>query len=82
MHSYLYGVPILSSEEHAREIGSETNQNLVEALAKRHSSDQWIIGLVADRKMVEKQLSDEQKNMPEKQRLTISKVFTPDDLVQ
>ena len=40
-----------------------------------------MIALVADKDVVAKDLEEFQKDIPQEKRLTISKVYTPDELV-
>ena len=79
--SYLYNVPILTPEEFAEKIGDISNRKLKSALKEKQKANGWIIALVADKDVVAKDLEEYQKDLPKDQRLTISKVYTPDELV-
>ncbi len=82
LYSYLYGVPILNQEEYAKKIGNISSSDIVKALKQKHEPNRWVITLVADKNVIQKQLDEEQKSLPADQRLTIAKVYTPDDLVK
>jgi zinc protease len=82
LHSYMYNVPILSPDEFAKTVSSITNDKLRSALAERQTGDGWVITLVADAKTIEKQLAAEQKNIPVDKQLKISKVISPDDVIE
>lgn len=81
LESYLYDVPVLSMDEFQKKIQAISNSDIKKALAERQTKEGWLILLVADEAVVRKQLADEQKDIPEKDRITISKVVTPDELV-
>ncbi len=41
-----------------------------------------MVSLVADKAIIEAQLAEEQKDVPLDKRLTIAKVYTPEELIQ
>lgn len=82
LHSYLYDVPILSQEQYAKVIGSIDQKGVVDALKAHHFESRWVIIVVADRKAIESQLAEEQKERPAEERLTIEKVLTPEQVIQ
>lgn len=79
--SFLYNIPILSPEEYAEKIGEISNRKLKSALKEKQKANGWVIALVADKDVVTKDLEEYQKDVPKEERLTISKVYTPDELV-
>ncbi len=79
--SYLYNIPILSPEEFSETIGGINNKKLKSVLKEKHNTQSWLIALVADKDVVAKDLEEFQKDIPQEKRLTISKVYTPDELV-
>lgn len=81
LNSFLYNVPILSPEEFADKIGSISNRKLKKALKEKQKAESWLIALVADKDVVMKDLQEYQKNIPKEQQLTISKTYSPDELV-
>ena len=81
LSSFLYSVPILTPEEFAEKIGDISNRKLKAALREKQKSEGWLIALVADKDVVAKDLEEYQKDIPKEQRLTISKIYTPDELV-
>jgi hypothetical protein len=81
LSSYLYNIPILTPEEFAEKIGDIGNGKLKSALKEKQKAESWLITLVADKNVIEKDLEEYQKDIPKEQRLTISKVYTPDELV-
>lgn len=80
--SELYDIPILSPSAYESKIRSIDNKDLVEKLKKHHSKDGWIISIVADAATIRKQLDAEQKNIPKDKRLSISKVLTPNQIIE
>jgi zinc protease len=82
LHSYLYNVPLLTPEEYAKTIGAISNSDLKTALQHKQSEQGWLISLVADPVVIAKQLEEEQAEVPANKRLTISKKFTPNELVE
>jgi len=82
LYSEFYGVPLLSPAEFKKTIENVSDAGLRKALAARGSSHGWWITLVADAKAMEKQLAEEQKELPEASRLKIFKRFTPEQLIQ
>jgi predicted Zn-dependent peptidase len=82
LYSYLYDVPVLSPEDYAKTINGVSNKKLIDALHKHHNGEGWLITLVADKNVIEKQLSEAQKDVPEAKRLTISKVLNPGQVIQ
>jgi len=82
MHSHLYGVPVLSPEEYAGKIESLSKTELTKIVAEKQLADGWLISIVADREIFEKQLADEQKDVPPNERLAIARQLVPDDLIQ
>jgi len=81
LSSFIYDVPILSSEEFSQKIGDISNKKLKAALREKQKSNSWLIALVADKEVVAKDLEEFQKDIPKEQRLTISKVYTPEELI-
>lgn len=81
LHSHLYHVPILSPEEYDKKISKITNEDIKQALKVKQTEDGWIIAVVADPKVITAQLDAEQKDLPDAQKIKISKVITPDELV-
>ena len=81
LHSYLYGVPLLSPEEYEKTIRGVSNKTIKEALKGKQTGEGWLIALVADKDVIRKQLEEEQKGLAPEKRLTITKVVTPDELV-
>jgi predicted Zn-dependent peptidase len=81
LYSYLNNVPMLSPEEYAKKINAISLKDAHAALAKQHSPRSWIISIAADSKIVEKQLADEQKEVPEAERIKISKIVTPQQVI-
>jgi len=82
LHSHLYGVPILSPDEYKKTIQGVSNEKVIEAMRERTTSDGWLATIVADSKIIEQQLLDEQKEVPPEKRIRISKVLTPDAVIQ
>lgn len=82
MQSYLYNVPLQTPEEYAKVINAVDNKALKAALKTKHNPDSLVVTIVADKKVVEKQLEDEQKDVAPESRLKISKVITPDEVIQ
>ncbi len=82
LYCHLYGVPLLSPSEFKKTIESVSNDKIKKALAEHHTPSGWWITLVADAKAMEKQLAEEQKGVPEKERLKIARVFTPEELIR
>lgn len=82
IQSFIYGVPILNQEEHEKKIYGIDNDAIKKALGERHQKDAWLITLVADKDVVTKQLEEAQKDLPVERRLKISKVITPDDVIE
>ncbi len=82
LYSYLYNVPVLSQEEFSDTIGGIDNKKVMAALKARQSIEGWVVAVVADKGVVEKQLAEEQKELPAAKRLKISRVLTPDEIVQ
>ena len=81
LYSYLYNVPTLSQEEFSKTIGGITNKTVLEALKARQSTQGWIVAVVADKEVVEKQLEEEQKELPPEKRLKISRVLSPEEII-
>lgn len=79
--SYIYGTPILSDEEYEKTINGIGSSEIKNALKERHQANNWLIVLVADKDIFAKQLEAEQKDITPEKRLTISKVITPDEVV-
>lgn len=82
LYGHLYGVPVLSPKEFEKTISEINNNKIISALEKHQTLNGWWIMVVADQSVFEKQLAEEQKDLPESERLTISKVVSPDELVQ
>jgi zinc protease len=82
LESYLQDIPILSTDEFSKKINGIDNGDIKKALKERQTADGWIILLVADESVVRTQLAEAQKDIAEKDRITIAKVVTPDELVQ
>jgi zinc protease len=82
VRSHVYGVPILTPEQFDKEIRGVSNETIRKGLAERQSADGWLISLVADKAVIEKQLAEEQKDIPAEKRLTIAKVYTPEQLIE
>ncbi len=82
VRSHIYGVPILSPDAFDKEIRGIGNSQIQKGLAERQSADNWLISLVADKAIIEAQLAEEQKDIPAEKRLKISKVYTPEELIQ
>jgi zinc protease len=82
LRSYLYDIPILSPEQYAKTITEIDAKKIKEAVQQKQSADGWLIAMVADPKVVEKQLEEEQKKIPEADRIKISKVLTPDQVIE
>ncbi len=82
VRSHVYGIPILTPDEFDKEIRGISNDTIKKGLADRQSSDSWLISLVADKATIEAQLAEEQKDIPADRRLTVSKVYTPEELIQ
>lgn len=81
LYSHLYDVPVLSPEEYKKTISAIDNGKVRDALRRHQTEGGWWVMVVADQKIFEKQLAEEQKDVPEAERLKISKVVTPDELV-
>ncbi len=81
LYSYLYNVPVLSQEQFAKTIGDISNNKVLEALKARQSTSGWIVAVVADKDVVEKQLDEEQKELSPEKRLKISRVMSPDEII-
>ncbi len=81
LHSHLYEVPILSQEEYANTIHGISRDLIKKALSQQHQSVGWLVSIVADKTVVEQQLKEEQIGIPESKQLKISKVFSPEDIV-
>jgi len=82
VYSELYGVPILNQDEYRNKIEDVSNQSLRKSLKERHSERGWLITLVADKDVIAAQLAEEQKGTASENQLKISKVVSPDELVQ
>jgi predicted Zn-dependent peptidase len=82
VRSHVYGVPILTPEEFDKEIRGISNGTIKKGLGARQLPDSWVISLVADKAIIEAQLAETQKDIPAEKRLTISKVYTPEELIQ
>lgn len=80
--SELYGVPILSPEDYAKTLTTIDNKEVIDALAKHHTSVGWVVSIVADAGVLKKQLEEEQKDLPAAQRVTISQTLTPDQVIR
>lgn len=81
LDSFLYSIPILTPEEFADKIGNISNSKLKKSLREKQKAESWLIALVADKDVISKDLEEYQKDIPKEKRLTISKVYTPDELV-
>jgi zinc protease len=81
LYSHTYGVPLLSPEEYGKTIGAIDNEAVLAALKARQAKQGWVIAVVADKDVVAKQLAEEQKDVPPAERLAVSRVVEPDDLV-
>lgn len=79
--SYIYGTPILTPEEFEKTIDGIGQDDIRKALKDRHTANGWLMVLVADKDVVVKQLELEQKDVPVEKRITVSKVITPDDVI-
>jgi predicted Zn-dependent peptidase len=82
LHSYLYGVPILSPEEYAKKLKGISNKSLKSALKDHQTSQGWMVTVVADSSVIEKELAQEQAEVPAEKRLAITKKLTPDQLIE
>jgi predicted Zn-dependent peptidase len=82
LYSYIYGVPVLSPAEYKKTIDAVDRAQIQHALASRQTGDGWVITLVADADEIRKQLDEQQKDTPKEKRLTISKTFTPDEIIE
>jgi zinc protease len=82
LQSYLYDIPVLTLDQYDKKISDIDNGDVKKALKERHTGEGWLIAIVADKDIVRTQLAEAQKEIPEKDRITISKVITPDELVQ
>lgn len=82
LYSYMYDVPTLSPEDFAKKIGGISNSDIKSALKRNHTPDGWWICIVADKQVIEKQLAEEQKDVPAAERLKIDTVLSPDELIQ
>lgn len=82
LYSFLYSTPLYSQDEYKKVIEAIDNKKIKESLAEKQASQGWIITVVADKAVVEKQLEEEQKDVPAEKRLTVSKQMTPEELVQ
>ncbi|MCB0404814.1 MAG: insulinase family protein [Bdellovibrionales bacterium] len=80
--SELYDVPILSPSEYESKVRGIGNNELVKLLKKHHTQRGWIISVVADAKVIQKQLDQEQKSIPAEKRLKIAKVLRPDQIIE
>ncbi|MEZ4751305.1 MAG: pitrilysin family protein [Bdellovibrionota bacterium] len=80
--SELYDVPILSPAEYESKVRSIGNDELVKRLKKHHTPRGWIISIVADAKVIQKQLDEEQKSIPAEKRLKIAKVLRPEQIIE
>ncbi len=82
VRSELYGVPVLTPEEYAKTLNGVSNDSLKTMLEKHHPSKAWSISIVADVNEIKKQLEQEQANIPKEERLTITQVVTPDQVIR
>ncbi len=82
LYSHIYGVPVLAPEEYKTTIEGVTNSAIKKALASHQTRDGWWISLVADAAKMEKQLADEQADIPQKERLVIARRFKPEELIE
>ncbi len=82
LHSYLYEVPILSPEAYGKTIQEISNDALKESIKGIHTKEGWIVTLVADSKVIADQLEKEQAETPEADRIKISEVFTPEQVIE
>ncbi len=82
LHGYLYEVPVLSPEEYASKLNALDAKQILTLLNEKQTAGGWIISIVAEKAVIEKQLAEEQKEVPAEKRLTISKVYSPDELIQ
>lgn len=82
VYSHLYQVPILSQDKFSSEIGATSNQKLLPALAKQHEKQSWLVSIVGDKNAIQAQLDEEQRFVPKEERLTISKVVTPEQIIE
>lgn len=81
MYAYLNNIPMLSPEEYAKKINGISLKDAQEALKKQHTANGWLITIAADAKVIEKQLAEEQKEVPEADRIKISKVIKPEQVI-
>jgi hypothetical protein len=81
VEEYLYGVPVLSPEQYAKTLASYGEKEIRKAIQDRHTRNGWLVTVVGDASIIKNQLESEQKNLPEEQRLVISKTIQPDDLL-
>ncbi len=82
LNSLINDVPTLSPEDYEKTIRKISNSSIKKALNERHKKTSMIIALVADKDIVEKQLAEEQKDIPEAKRLKIAKVITPEQVIE
>ncbi|MCB0417117.1 MAG: insulinase family protein [Bdellovibrionales bacterium] len=80
--SELYDVPVLSPSEYESKIRAIGNGELVKRLRKHHTARGWIISVVADAKVIQKQLDEEQKNIPADKRFKIAKILKPEQIIE
>lgn len=82
LYEKMYGVPVLSPEQYKKTIESIGNTEVKNALKAKQTVDGWVISMVADAGVLEKQLAEGQKDLPESRRLRITKKVDPDSLIQ
>ncbi|MBI4404260.1 MAG: insulinase family protein [Deltaproteobacteria bacterium] len=78
----LYEVPILSPDEYAKTLESITVDQIKKAVQKQHHPNRWVMAVLADKTVIEKQLDQEQKDLPDDKRLKIHKVLSPEEVIQ
>ena len=79
---YLYNDPILSPEAFGQKIYSIEPETLKKSVQNHHTPRGFMITLLADETIIKKQFETEQAVIPADQRLTISKVITPEQLIE
>jgi len=81
-YSYLYDVKTLSPEEYAKTLKGISMKNVLETMTGAQTKDGWVISVVGDAKVIQKQLEEEQKEVPAEARLKVAKVLNPDDVIK
>ncbi|MBI1860696.1 MAG: insulinase family protein [Deltaproteobacteria bacterium] len=82
IQEYLYNDPILSPEEFGKKINGIGSEVLKKAVHEHHTPKAFVITLLADEAVIKKQFEDEQSAVPVDHRLKITKVMTPEQLVE